>query len=804
MEKFKVPVEKLKKVCNINSFSFKTTEEIPPLEGIIGQERAKKALEFGLKIKSNGYNIYVSGISGTGRTTSVEQAIKKLAESQPVPDDWVYVYNFTTPDTPKALRFPPGKANIFKKDMDSLINDLKLEIPKVFEGEVYLEHKNQILKAFQNKRNALLDQLEESAKRAGFQIKQTPSGILFIPTVEGKPLSEEEMEQLTEEAKEDIRKKQELLYEQLDEILRQIRQFEKDTKQKLSQLEKDTAKYILTPKIEELKEKYIKQKEVVEYLEEVEKDIVENVDEFKEKKEVEILPGLKLPEKEPSLFKYRVNVLIDNSKTKGAPVVKETNPTCYNLCGRIEYRPQFGAMVTDFTMIKPGALHKANGGYLILQVLDVLKNYFSWETLKRALKNKQIIIEDLNEQFRLINTPTLRPEPIPLETKVILIGHPIFYYLLFHYDEDMKKLFKVKADFSTLMDRDKQGLKDYASFISKICREENLKHFDKSAVARIVEYGSRKVEDQTKLTTRFIEIADIIRESNFWAETENSEIVTEKHVKKALEEKIYRSNLIEKRIEELIKEGTIMVDVDGEKVGQINGLSVITLGDYSFGKPSRITATISIGRDGVINIDREVKLAGTIHNKGFLIINNYLKEKFGQKKAITFSGSICFEQLYEEIEGDSASSTELYLLLSALSGLPIKQGIAVTGSVNQKGEVQPIGGVNEKIEGFYYTCKSIGLTGKQGVIIPERNIKNLMLNDEVIEAVKKGKFHIYAVKTIDEGIEILTGVPAGEMKKDGTYPENTVNYLVAKKLEELTEKYTALSKEKGQKKKKKQ
>jgi len=744
MEKFKVPVEKLKKVCNINSFSFKTTEEIPPLEGIIGQERAKKALEFGLKIKSNGYNIYVSGVSGTGRTTSVEQAIKKLAESQPVPDDWVYVYNFTNPDTPKALRFPPGKANIFKKDMDSLINDLKLEIPKVFEGEVYLEHKNQILKEFQNKRNALLDQLEESAKRAGFQIKQTPSGILFIPTVEGKPLSEEEMEQLTEEAKEEIRKKQELLYEQLDEILRQIRQFEKDTKQKLSQLEKDTAKYILTPKIEELKEKYIKQKEVIEYLEEVEKDIVENVDEFKEKKEVEILPGLKLPEKEPSLFKYKVNVLIDNSKTKGAPVVKETNPTCYNLCGRIEYRPQFGAMVTDFTMIKPGALHKANGGYLILQVLDVLKNYFSWETLKRALKNKQIIIEDLNEQFRLINTPTLRPEPIPLETKVILIGQPIFYYLLFHYDEDMKKLFKVKADFSTLMDRDKQGLKDYASFISKICREEGLKHFDKSAVARIIEYGSRKVEDQTKLTTRFIEIADIIRESNFWAETENSEIVTEKHVKKALDEKIYRSNLIEKRIEELIKEGTIMVDVDGEKVGQINGLSVITLGDYSFGKPSRITATISIGRDGVINIDREVKLAGTIHNKGFLIINNYLKEKFGKNKAITFSGSICFEQLYEEIEGDSASSTELYLLLSALSGLPIKQGIAVTGSVNQKGEVQPIGGVNEKIEGFYYTCKSMGLTGKQGVIIPERNIKNLMLNDEVIEAVKKGKFHIYA------------------------------------------------------------
>jgi len=803
MEKFKVPVEKLKKIYNINSFSFKTTEEVPPLEGIIGQERAKKALEFGLKIRSDGYNIYVSGPSGTGRTTSVEQAIKKLAENQPVPDDWVYVYNFTNPDTPRALRFPPGKANIFKKDMDSLINDLKLEIPKVFEGEVYLEHKNQILKEFQNKRNTLLDQLEEAAKKTGFQIKQTPSGILFIPTVEGKPLTEEELEQLTDQAKEEIRKKQEMLYEQLEEILRQIRQFEKETKGKLSQLEKDTARYILTPKIEELKEKYLQQKEVIEYFGEVEKDIIENVDEFKEKKEVEILPGLKLPEKETSLFKYKVNVLIDNSRTKGAPVIKETNPTCYNLCGRIEYRPQFGAMVTDFTMIKPGALHKANGGYLILQVFDVLKNYFSWETLKRALKNKQVIIEDLNEQFRLINTPTLRPEPIPLETKVILIGQPIFYYLLFHYDEDMKKLFKVKADFSTIMERDKEGIENYTAFISKICRDEGLKHFDKTAVARIVEYGSRRVEDQTKLTTRFIEIADLIRESNFWAEIENSEIVSEKYVKKALEEKIYRSNLIEKRIEELIKEGTIMVDVDGEKVAQINGLSVITLGEYSFGKPSRITATISIGRDGVINIDREVKLAGTIHNKGFLIINNYLKGKFGKNKTIIFSGSICFEQLYEEIEGDSASSTELYLLLSALSDLPIKQGIAVTGSVNQKGEIQPIGGVNEKIEGFYYTCKSMGLTGNQGVIIPEKNVKNLMLNDEVIEAVKNGKFHIYAVKTIDEGIEILTGVPAGQLQKDGTYPENTINYLVAKKLDELTEKYKESQKGKEEKKKQK-
>ncbi|MCM8811234.1 MAG: Lon protease family protein, partial [Candidatus Omnitrophica bacterium] len=533
-----------------------------------------------------------------------------------------------------------------------------------------------------------------------------------------------------------------------------------------------------------------------------EKDMIENIDDFKEKKEIELLPGLKLPDRESSLYRYTVNVLIDNSQTKGAPVVKETNPTAYNLCGRIEYRPHFGAMVTDFTMIKHGALHKANGGYLILQVLDLFKNYYAWETLKRALKNNEIVIEDLNEQFRLINTPTLRPKPIPLDLKVILIGHPIFYYLLYAYDEDFRKLFKVRADFSLTMDKDEEGYKNYASFISKICKEENLKHFDKFAVGKVIEYGSRIVEDRDKLTTRFLEIADLIREANFWADLDNSTIVKEKHIKKALEEKIYRSNLIEKRIEELIKEGTIMVDTDGEKVGQINGLSVISLGDYSFGKPSKITCNIYIGRGGIVNIDREVKLAGRIHNKGFLILNNYINEKYGQEHPISFSASICFEQLYEEIEGDSASSTEVYVLLSALSNIPIKQGIAVTGSVNQKGEIQPVGGINEKIEGFYYTCKAKGLTGKQGVIIPEKNLKHLVLNDEVIEAVEKGLFHIWAVKTIDEGIEILTGLPAGVKDKNGKYPEGTVNYLVSKRIKELTERYLEITKKRRKKEEK--
>lgn len=789
MKEYELKVEYLKKKCKDEDFTFNTTDEIQPLEGLIGQERAKKALEFGLKIRSDGYNIFVAGVSGTGRTTSVEQAVKKTAEGQPVPNDWCYVYNFSNPDNPVSLNLPAGMAVSFRKDMEELVRELQTELPKEFESQLYEEHKNQIIKEFQDRKNELLEEFENTAKAASFVIKKSPTGIVMVPAIEGKPLEEGDIEKLSESARDEIKKKQEVLYEHFNQISREIRKMEKETRKKLDALEIKTARTTIGPRIEELKEKYKEFPKILVYLDNVEKDMVESVDSFKEKKEVEVLPGIKLPDRAVSLYKYQVNVLIDNSTLKGAPVIKETNPTSYNLSGRIEYRPQYGAMVTDFTMIKPGALHKANEGYLILQVVDIFKNYFSWETLKRAIKNKEIMIEDLNEQYRLINTPTLRPEPIPLDIKVLLIGSPLFYYLLFTYDEDFKKLFKVKADFSTLMDRDRDGIENYIAFISKICQEEKLLPFDKEAAAEVIEYGARIAEDQEKLTTRFGEIADIIREANFWAMSEVSSIVQAKHIKKALEEKIFRSNLIEKRIEELIKEGTIMVDTEGEKIGQINGLSVLTLGDYSFGKPSRITARVYTGRGGVINIDREVKLAGTIHNKGFLILTGYIGEKYAVNRPLIFNATLCFEQLYEEIEGDSASSTELYVLLSALSGLPLKQGIAVTGSVNQKGEVQPIGGVNEKIEGFYHTCKVKGLTGQQGVIIPRTNIKHLMLKDEIIEAVKKGQFHIWAVGTIDEGIEVLTGIPAGEQDKKGNYPKGSVNYLVSQRLEELTKNY---------------
>ncbi len=794
MQKKSLPPEKVRVVCNLEWLPFNTTAEVPPIEGIIGQERAAKAIEFGLQIEQDGYNIYVSGIPGSGRTTSVEVAVREIAKKRPTPDDWCYVYNFKEPDSPEYLRFPPGKAEVFRKDMETLVEELKIDLPRAFESKAYEEQKNSIIRKFQKRKEEIVSEIEERAKNASFALKHTPSGFVFVPLVEGKPLTDEDMEKLTEEARKEIKTKEEILVSELAEAFREIRQADRATREELQKIEHETTLFTVSPRINELKEKYAEFPDVIEYLEEVQKDIVENPSNFEEKKDVEILPGLKAPIRENQLFKYQVNVLIDNSKTQGAPVVKETQPTCYNLTGRIEYRPTLGAMFTDFTMIKPGAIHKANGGYLILNILDVLRNYYAWDALKRTIKNKDIRIEDINEQFRIINTPTLKPKPIPANVKIILIGSPLIYYLLYTYDEDFEKLFKVRADFSSTMDRNIDGVRQYAEFISRRVKEDGLKEFDREAVAKVIEYGSRIVSDQKKLSTRFMEISDLLKEANYWTKVDSSETVKQQHVQKAIEEKIYRSNLIEKRIEELMKDGIIMVDTDGEAVGQVNGLSVITLGDYQFGKPSRITATVSMGKGGLIHIDREVKMAGTIHNKGFLILKGLFAEKFGKNFPLSFSATLCFEQVYEEIEGDSASSTEYYGLISGISGIPLKQGIAVTGSINQKGEVQAIGGVNEKIEGFYSICKIKGLTGNQGVIIPEKNITHLMLKEEVVEAISQGKFHVWAVKDVDEGIEILTGIPAGKIQKDGTYPEGTVNYIVSQKLMEFFRKAKEIEK----------
>jgi lon-related putative ATP-dependent protease len=532
---------------------------------------------------------------------------------------------------------------------------------------------------------------------------------------------------------------------------------------------------------------YASYQKVVEYLNAVQEDILLNLEDFKEQPPQQSpIPGLKLPHQEPSFERYQVNVLVDNKGTEGAPVVFEPNPTYNNLFGRIEHVMQMGgAATTNFTLIKPGALHRATGGYLIVDAREVLINPFAWDALKRCIRNCEIKVEDVLEQYRFMTIVSLKPEPVPLQAKIIMIGSPWIYYLLFHLEPDYRKLFKVKADFDSRITRTPEILKDYALFVATHCKGENLLPFDRTGVAGLVEFSARLVEDQERLSSQFMEIADLIREASYWAGKVGSPLVTKEFVKKAIEEEVYRSNRIEERMQELFDDGIIMVDTEGAVTGQINGLSVITLGDYTFGRPSRVTARVYMGRGGMVNIEREVKLSGPIHDKGMLILTGYLGGKFAQGKPLSFSASICFEQSYDGVEGDSASSTELYALLSALSGLPLKQGIAVTGSVNQLGRVQPIGGVNYKIEGFYAVCKARGLTGEQGVIIPKSNERHLMLKDEVVEAVREGRFHVWSVETIDQGIEILTGLPAGEMLTDGNYPDGTVNFLVNGRLQAL-------------------
>ena len=778
---YKVPLESLKKVCDEKIFDFKTTEEVLPQEGIIGQERAVKAVEFGLKVKRYGYNIFMMGITGTGKFSYAQNYVKEVAKDESVPEDWCYVYNFENPYEPKALNFPSGKGKDFCEDMEELVEDLKVEIPRAFEGEEYEKEKAEILKEFQQQRNELMEELSKIAQEKGFALKRTPTGFVTIPIVDGKQLSQEEFDQLEEDVKEDLEEKMNEVQLKSMEVTRKILNAEKEVKDKLKQLEKKIGLFAVGHLIDDLKEKYKDYSKVKDYLEEVKEDVLENLDDFKaEEGEQSTFPWMKKPKAAEE--RYQVNLLVDRSESSGAPVVIETNPTYYNLVGKVEYESQFGMVSTDYTMIKPGAIHRANGGYLILQAMDLLTNFRSWDALKRVLKNKELQIENLQEQMGLVAMSTLRPEPIPVNVKVIIIGNPFIYRLLYHYEEDFRKLFKIKADFDVEMKRNEDNINLMAGFVSNQCQMEGLRSFESSAVARLVEHSSRLAGHQGKLTTKFNDIIEIIHEADGWAALDNSEHVEARHIKKAIEEKVYRSNKIEMKIQEMFQEGKYLLDVEGEKVGQVNGLSVIDQGDYTFGKPNRITAAVYLGKRGIMNIEREAKLSGKIHNKGVLILGGYLAGKYAQEIPLTLSATLTFEQLYEGVEGDSASSTELYALLSSLSKLPLRQDIAATGSVNQKGEIQPVGGLNEKIEGFYAVCKAKGLTGQQGVIIPYQNMNNLMLSDEVVEAVEKGEFNLYQVRSIDEGIEILTGVSAGEMTEEGTYPEGTVNYLVDKNL----------------------
>lgn len=784
----KVSPDRLRKVCDPESLPFNNTEELKPLVGVVGQDRAVHALDFSLDIKANGFNLYAAGPVGTGKHSAITARVKEVAETKPVPADWCYVNNFKVPDKPIVIKLPPGKGPELAKDMDELIEACKSEIPKAFDSEEYERRKDSILNEFQSKRDQLLARLRHEAARRGFSVELTTLGIVTIPIIDGRLMKREEYDRLPKAEKERIQKLTEELQQEINHVMAQIRSLEKETKRKIQELDKQIALFAIGHLLDDLRLKYQENKKLLTYLQAVQEDIIENLENFKttEKKELR-LPGMELPEAEPPFEKYKVNVFITNIETKGAPVVYEPNPTYYNLVGRIEYAPRLGTMVTNFTMIKPGALHRANGGYLILNVFDVLINFMSWQALKRALKTRQATIENIGEQFRLIPTTTLRPEPIELNVKVVLIGNRWLYNLLYMLDEDFKKLFKVKADFNVEMDYTDEHVRKYAALIASRCQQEKLKHFDKTGVAKIVEYGARLAEDQKKLSTRFLEINDLITEASYWASRNGNTYVTGIDVQKAIQEKIYRSSMIEEKIREMIADGTIFIDTEGAIVGQVNGLSIIFLGDYMFGKPSRITSQIHLGKKGVINIEREAKLGGRIYNKAVMILAGFLAGRYAHNKPLSISATIGFEQSYEMVEGDSASSAELYAILSSLANLPLRQDIAVTGSVNQLGQVQPIGAVNRKIEGFYDVCRVKGLTGTQGVMIPKANIKNLMLREDVIEAVNQGKFHIWAVETIDEGLELLTGKKAGRLLPDGTWEPDSVNFLVDKRLHELAQ-----------------
>ena len=780
-------VEQLYRICDPSTLGCETSAEVKELDTIIGQKRAVRSLRFGLDIKEKGFNIYLAGIPGTGRATALERYLTEFAAKKPLPSDWCYVNNFQNPVEPNALQLPAGKAVQFQQDMEQTVNTAIEDMRTAFESEEYTSHKTDLINKIQQQKQDIFTKLGQRVQSENFVLQPTPMGLLTIPTRAGRPISEQEFLHLSEEEKNEINKKQQRLKTALETETRAAKKLDQELRAQLEKLDVEVARYAIQHHFSELKEKYQDLEEIPDYIEHVREDILVNVKEFiKSDNGQQPLPfGRGQPGQLPTQ-KYAVNTLVDNSELDGAPVVMEMNPTHNNLIGRVEREFSFGALVTNFTLIHPGCLHRANGGYLVLPAEDVLRNPFAWDTLKRALANKEIVIEDMGERIGF-STKSLRPEPIPLDVKVILIGEPVLYQLLLRYDEQFTELFKVKADFDIQMSRTDEHIQEYISFVCTLCRSENLKHLDKSALGRIVEHASRMSNDQEKLSTRFGEMSDVIREANYYAGQEEVQYVTKTHVERAIEERFYRSSLIRDRIKEMITRDQIKIDVTGEQVGQVNGLSVLNLGDISFGQPNRITASISLGRDGVIDIEREAEMSGPIHTKGVLILSGYLAEKFIQEKPLSLSARLVFEQSYSGIEGDSASSTELYALLSSLSGLPIKQSIAVTGSVNQKGELQMIGGVNEKIDGFFEVCHAKGLTGEQGVLIPESNTTNLMLKKPVVDAVREGKFHIWAIRNVDKGIEILTGVKAGERQEDGSFEPGTVNALVDAKLAEFAE-----------------
>jgi predicted ATP-dependent protease len=794
LKSYAVPKEKLRWVCPDELFDFKCTSEVRPLEEFIGQDRALSAIDFGLKVNRPGFNLFLTGLTGTGKAAtvrlSIEEFIKekeKTAGKKLLPDDWCYVYNFSDPDRPVILRLKHGHGKTFNIDMENLLKILKEKIQKAFESDDYKKQKQRIIEDHQKKHQDAMKSVEKAAREKNLMVEISPMGAAVVPLSDGEPMTRDKFLKLSDEEQKVIEDSRMEMLGRIEETNARHHELEKEMFESIKKIDQKAGEYAISAPFGEIMKKYDEYPDAVSFLKSLREYTLTKIEMFTQPERDQTQPGFPSALQQESFMAFRVNVFVDNSSPDGPPIIFESNPNWFNMFGRVERKAYMGTYVSDHTFIKPGAVQRSNGGYLILNIRDVLQNGGVWEGLKRVIRTKEVRVEDPWEQFGFIAPQGMRPQPMPVDIKIVVMGDGYLYQLLSIYDEDFWEMFKVQADFDHDMERSDKNIKAFTCFIRSCCDEEELLPFDRSAVSRVLEHSARDAGDQERLSARLGPLKDLLIESDHWARESGSGIISGEHVEKAVKEKIHRLDLVAERILRMITNGTLMVDVEGSVSGQVNGLAVYDMGMFSFGRPSRITAKTFLGRQGVINIERESKLSGNIHDKGVLILSGYLGWKYAQDKPMSLSASICFEQSYSGVEGDSASSTELYAILSSLADAPIRQEIAVTGSVNQKGEVQPIGGVNHKIEGFFDVCRAKGLTGTQGVMVPHQNVRHLMLREDVVRSVEEGNFHIYQVKTIDEGIEILTGVPAGQRQTDGTYPEGTINFMVDKRLRELAD-----------------
>ena len=778
----------LKVICDPKQFKFETTNDLEPIRSGIGQDRGIKALKFGLNVDIKGYNLYLEGPDGVGKTQYTKNYLNKIAPKKKTPCDWCYIYNFDNPNEPIAVSLPAGQGKEFKNTMDSFIKDIKIDIKNTFNNDDFEKERTMIKQEFEEKRTSLMDDLNKQSQQYGFQVKSAKNGIYMMPVINGKAIEQEDFEKLDEKIKKEFEEKSSIVQEQIIQVIAQIKSIEKESEKRIEEWQSNIALLTVDAHINYIKSNYKRNKKVNKFLDSIKKDILKNVDYFltdeQAQKNQPVDPRQELAK---PWLNYRVNLFVDNSEQTGAPVIMDSNYSYHSIFGKLEYENYYGSLKTDYTMLKPGLLHEANGGYIIFQASDLVANGICYDALKKALRMKELLIENTADQRSAMVMVSLKPEPIPLDLKVILIGNENIYQTLLALDNDFRKLFKIKVEFEDTSDNNLENMNKIAQFIHGFCEQEGLLPLDNTAVAKVMEYSSRLADNQDKLSTRFNDLSQIVGEAATWAKMNKQKVVTAEYVNMALKERVERIKKYDAKFAEMIKENTLLIDTSGKKVGQINGLTVLTIGDYAFGKPVRITANTYTGKNGVINIEREVELSGSSHSKGVLILSGYLGEMFAQNIPLSLTASICFEQLYNGVDGDSASSTELYAILSSLSDVPVNQSLAVTGSVNQKGEIQPIGGVNEKIEGYYQICKMRGLDGSHGVIIPSLNKKNLNLSDEILDAVRNNKFHVYAISTIDEGIKILTGIEAGNPDKKGRFPYGSINYLVYQKLKKYAE-----------------